>query len=75
VVGEVVLSKLVDKLQLVVLVVVHNLEVGQLMLMVVLVVAAEVSLSTEHLMVEAVEDLVITTQAIRVLVDLVRVDF
>ena len=74
-VEEVVLSKLADKLQLVVLVVVHNLEVGQLMLMVVLVVAVEVSLSTDHLMVEVVEDLVITTQAILVLVDLVRVDF
>jgi hypothetical protein len=75
VVEEVVLSKLVDKLQLVVLVVVHNLEVGQLMLMVVLEAAVEVSLSTDHLMVEVVEDLVITTQAILVLVVLVREDF
>ena len=66
---------LVDKLQLMVLVVVHNLEVGHLMLMVVLVVAVEVSLSTDHLMAEVVEDLVITTQAILELVDLVKVDF
>ena len=72
---EVVLRVLVGKLQLMVLVVVHNLEVGQLVLMVVLVVAAEVSLSMDHLMVAVVEDLVITTQAILVLVDLVKVDF
>jgi hypothetical protein len=39
------------------------------------VVAAEVSLSTDHLTVEVVEDLVITTQAILVLVEVERVDF
>jgi hypothetical protein len=65
----------VDKLQLVVLVVVHNLEVGHLMLMVVLVVVAEASLSTDHLMVEVVEDVVLTIQVVAALVDLVRVDF
>ena len=74
-VGEVLLKMLVDKLLIMVLVVVHNLEVGHLVLMVVLVVAAEVSLSMEHLMVEVVEDLVITTQVILVLVVLVRGDF
>ena len=74
-VGEVLLKMLVDKLLIMVLVVVHNLEVGHLVLMVVLVVAAEVSLSTDHLMVEVVEDLVITTQAILVLVEVERVDF
>jgi len=37
-------------------------------------VAAEVSLSMDHLMVVVEEDLVITTQAILVLVDLVKAD-
>jgi hypothetical protein len=74
VVVEVVLRVLVDKLLLVVPVVVHNPEDGHLVLMVVLVVAAEVSLSMDHLMVVVEEDLVITTQAILVLVDLVKVD-
>jgi hypothetical protein len=74
VVVEVVLRVLVDKLLLVVPVVVHNPEDGHLVLMVVLVVAAEVSLSMDHLTVVVVEDLVITTQAILVLVDLVKAD-
>ena len=69
------LSKLVDKLLIMVLVVVHNLEVGQLMLMVVLVVVAVVSLSMDHLMVEVVEDVVLTTQVVAALVDLEKVDF
>ena len=73
---EVLASKQVDKLQLMVLVVVHNLVDGILwVLMVVLVVAAEVSLSMEHLMVAAVEVLVLTTQAAAALADLEKVDF
>ena len=71
----VVLKMLDLQLQLVVLVVVHNLEVGQLMLMVVLVVVEEVSLSMDHLMVEVVEALVLTTQVVAALADLEKVDF
>tara|TARA_Y100000004_G_scaffold94617_1_gene106001 strand:- start:65 stop:289 length:225 start_codon:yes stop_codon:yes gene_type:complete len=73
-VEEVVLKVLVDKLLMVVLLVVHNLEDGHLMLTVVLLVVAEVSLSTDHLMVEVVEALVLTTQVVVVLVDLEEVD-
>ena len=73
-VEEVLLKMLVDKLLIMVLLVVHNLMDGQLVLMVVLVAAAEVSLSTDHLMVGVVVDLVITTQVILVLVDLEEVD-
>tara|TARA_B100002019_G_C20853439_1_gene395750 strand:+ start:289 stop:516 length:228 start_codon:yes stop_codon:yes gene_type:complete len=74
VVEEVVLKVLVDQLLMVVLLVDHNLEVGHLMLTVVLLVAVEVSLSTDHLMVEVVEALVLTTQVVVVLVDLEEVD-
>ena len=74
-VEEVVLKVLVDKLLMVVLLVVHNLEVGHLMLMVVLLVVVEVSLSTDHLMVEVVEALVLTTQVVAALADLEGVDF
>jgi|TARA_Y100000033_G_scaffold16350_1_gene15379 hypothetical protein len=74
VVEEVVLKVLVDKLLMVVLLVVHNLEDGHLMLTVVLLVVVEVSLSTDHLMVEVVEALVLTTQVVVVLVDLEEVD-
>ena len=69
-----VLSKVVDQLLLVVLLVVHNLEDGHLMLTVVLLVAVEVSLSTDHLMVEVVEALVLTTQVVVVLAELEEVD-
>jgi hypothetical protein len=73
---EVVINKVVDKHLIMVLVVVHNLVHGmELVLMVVLVVAAEVSLSMEHLMVAAVEVLVLTTQAAAALADLEKVDF
>jgi|TARA_Y100000015_G_C2359538_1_gene74560 hypothetical protein len=74
VVEEVVLKVLVDQLLMVVLLVVHNLEDGHLMLTVVLLVVVEVSLSTDHLMVEVVEALVLTTQVVVVLVDLEEVD-
>jgi hypothetical protein len=73
---EVVINKLVDKHLIMVLVVVHNLVDGILLvLMVDLVVAAEVSLSMEHLMVAVAEVLVLTTQAAAALADLEKVDF
>ena len=71
-----VINKLVDKHLIMVLVVVHNLVDGILLvLMVDLVVAAEVSLSMDHLMVAVVEVLVLTTQAVAALAELEKVDF
>ena len=70
-----VLLKMLDlQLQLVVLVVVHNLEVGQLLQMVDLVEVVEVSLSMDPLMVEVVEALVLTIQVVAALADLEKVD-